>query len=168
MKSNCMFSLLLLLVICTPDAEAKTANSVMKKKAINSRATTGKRGWRTSKTGHQATPGNSIRTDAGEGKTFTTALNVSLPTVCTGLNAPTSFAQAPVRQFGNGGFSGGGYRDLTLYGGRKTGIMLPPTAMTPCDLTVAEVSVTPPRGTTAKKGEVFSSIGDAELGEWKP
>lgn len=93
----------------------------------------------------QAAPGNA---DAGLGRSFFTGSQGSgsingaqLPEVNTGLNAVLSgFNKPAVRQFGSGGFSGGGAKPYTgPYGSGAPGGMLPPCAMTPCDFDVAEV-----------------------------
>lgn len=93
----------------------------------------------------QAAPGNA---DAGLGRSFATGTQgtasingAQLPEVNTGLNAVLSgFNKPAVRQFGSGGFSGGGAKPYTgPYGSGAAGSMLPPCAMTPCDFDVAEV-----------------------------
>lgn len=93
----------------------------------------------------QAAPGNA---DAGLGSSFATGTQGSgsingaqLPEVNTGLNAVLSgFNKPAVRQFGSGGFSGGGAKPYSgPYGSGAAGGMLPPCAMTPCDFDVAEV-----------------------------
>lgn len=90
-------------------------------------------------------PGNA---DAGLGRTFFTgsqgngSINgAQLPEVNTGLNAVLSgFNKPAVRQFGSGGFSGGGSKSYTgPYASGAGGASLPPCAMTPCDFDVAEV-----------------------------
>ncbi len=88
----------------------------------------------------QAAPGNS---DAGLGRSFPTNVRLNgaqLPQCNTGLNALLSgFNKPAVRQFGSGGFSGGGSRPYTgCYGSGQAGGTLPPCAMTPCDFDVAE------------------------------
>lgn len=93
----------------------------------------------------QAAPGNA---DAGLGRSFATGTQgaasingAQLPEVNTGLNAVLSgFNKPAVRQFGTGGFSGGGSKPYTgPYRSGFGGASLPPCAMTPCDFDVAEV-----------------------------
>ncbi|MBY0552321.1 MAG: hypothetical protein K2W95_33890 [Candidatus Obscuribacterales bacterium] len=100
----------------------------------------------------QAAPGNA---DAGLGRSFFTGSQGSgsingaqLPEVNTGLNAVLSgFNKPAVRQFGSGGFSGGGAKPYTgPYSSGGAGGMLPPCAMTPCDFDVAEVGGGPGGG----------------------
>lgn len=111
-------------------------------------ATGSQGGYRSSRSWQSAYPQSIAgRDDAGLGQTFATRGSSSasqLPSCNTGLNAILSgFNRAPVRQFGSGGFSGGGARPYTgCYRSGTSGGSLPPCAMTPCDFDVAEVGGT--------------------------
>jgi hypothetical protein len=117
--------------------------------AQGSTAATGRRiGYSTNRSWQNAYPQSSPgAVNAGLGRTLPTGtqgyagINApQLPQCNTGLNAIQSgFNRPAVHQFGTGGFSGGGAKPYTsCYGSGQSGGSLPPCALTPCDLNVAE------------------------------